>query len=332
MEIERREKEGETLITLKNEAGLSLTLTPTGAGIFLIEFDGHPMTVAPIHPSEYAKAEGYFGKTAGRIAGRIKDSLLHFDGKEYKLKANEGKNCLHGGKDALSYRKWSFSLNDVEGETAADFILDSPDGDNGFPGSVRLLVRYLISDKDASFKIIYQCGTDLDTPINLTSHTYFNLGGDENVEKQLLQINAKAVESYTDDLIPLGMGPIPECLDFSSPKEIGKDIQDPILHQTRTNGYDHAFAFDKKEGRPDLVMESNDYRMEMFTTLPAIQVYSSNYPSPSLIMSNGGRPDCPHNAVALEPVYVPNDFEAMRVKKLSHSSSSILFRFFRTKE
>jgi len=325
MEIERHEVEGESLITLKSHSGLTLTLSPFGAGIYSITYLDKPMTSEPLSPKDYVSSTGYYGKTAGRIAGRISNSILDFDGKKYKVSSNEGPNCLHGGNRGLAFQEWSFSLNDEGEQISADFILDSKDQDNGFPGDVRFLVRYILSDKEPVFRIVYQYMADKDTPINLTSHTYFNLGGEITIEGHLLTLPALGVESYTPDLIPLGMGKVAPALDFSSPKAIGKDINDPLLHLTRTNGYDHAFLFDKKEGRADLTLESEHFKMSIVTSLPAVQVYSANYPS-SVIM-NTGKKDLPHSGVAIEPVFVPGDYESMRAKANEKKEEFIEYAF-----
>lgn len=325
MQFEKFTEEGENLIRLTSDSGLAVTFSPIGAGIYEIRYLGAPMTVASKSPVQYAKSTAYHGKTVGRIAGRLPLARFSFDGKEFETEPNEGKNTLHGGFSGLSFKRFKYEVAELEGKTLVDFFYDSPENEGGFPGEVRFEVRYIMGDKEPSLRIEYRYLSSEDTPINLTSHTYFNLGAEETVEEEVLTINASKAEHYSKDLIPLGMEEVSPALDFRKGKAIGRDIDDPSLHETRTNGYDHCYLFDKAEG-PVAHLESRRYALDIKTSYPALQVYSANWPTDNLLLTNG-RFDCPHSAIALEAVYVPGDFKSMTAKKGQLMKNYIEFVF-----
>lgn len=326
MQIEKFMEEGENLLRLVSNSGLAVSLSPLGAGIYEIRYLGAPMTVASKSPALYVKSSAYYGKTVGRIAGRIPSAHFQFEGKDIKTVANEGVNTLHGGPSGLAYHLFKYEIGELDGKTMVDFFYDSPDGEGGFPGEVRFNVRYLLGDDEPVLRIEYRYLASEDTPINLTSHTYFNLGADENVEGQTLMVKASEAEHYTKDLVPLGMEKVNSALDFRSPKKIGQDILDPSLHNTRTNGYDHCYKFDAYGLEAPVRLESDKYRLEIRTSYPAIQVYSSNWPVDKLLLTNG-RFDCAHSAIALESVYVPGDFMSMKAPKGQLVKNFIEFHF-----
>jgi aldose 1-epimerase len=327
MQIEKFMEEGENLLRLVSDSGLAVTLSPLGAGIYEIRYLGAPMTVAAKSPANYVKSTAYYGKTVGRIAGRIPSAHFTFEGKEIKTIANEGVNTLHGGPAGLSFHLFKYEIGELDGKTIADFFYDSPEGEGGFPGEVRFNVRYLLGDKEPTLRIEYRYLASEDTPINLTSHTYFNLGADENVENQTLMVRANEVEHYTNVLVPLGLEKVCPALDFRKPKKIGQDIMNPYLHETRTNGYDHCYKFTEgEEEEAPVRLESEKYSLEIATSYPAIQVYSSNWPTENLLLTNG-RFDGLHSAIALEAVYVPGDFTSMKAPKGQLVKNFIEFRF-----
>jgi aldose 1-epimerase len=329
MEIEKFVLDGETLIKATSKAGLSLTLTPFGAGIYEIRYLGEPMSVASKDIHKYLNSQAYYGKTVGRIAGRIPNGQLTFEGKTYQLDRNEGKNTLHGGSKGLSFQPFKFEINDVDGTTAFDFFHDSTPLESGLPGNVHFQVRYLLPDDEPFFRIEYRYMSDEDCPINLTTHLYFNLNGGETIENQTLYLKADECEHYDATLVPLGMIKCPPCLDFSTPKPIGQDINDPLLYEVRTKGYDHAYKFMKHpECEATVRLESSKTRMDIITSSPAIQVYSGNYPGENNLLNNNHM-DVPHSAVALEPVFIPGDFTSMKAKAHELVKTFSEYHFFK---
>lgn len=327
MTLETYEKEGATFAKLCNDVGLEVTLCDFGAGIYEIVYDKKAMTLSEMDKAAWLKSDTYFGKTVGRIAGRIKSSKLNYLGKVYSLQANEGANCLHGGPHGFSFRFFHMDIVHLDDGTAVDFYLLSKSADEGFPGDVNFRVRYFLFDKEATLRILFESKVSEQTPLNFTNHSYFNLGGEKNIEHQRLWINATESETYDSELIPLGFQKSPSCLDFSTPKEIGRDIQDKELTKTRTNGYDHCFRFkDNRQKQPVVSLESSLYRMELSTSFPCVQVYSHNYPHEGELLSNGQKCTL-HSGVAIEPVYAPNDFHTMTVLPFEGRKNFIQYAF-----
>ncbi|MCH3910113.1 MAG: hypothetical protein LKE31_07180 [Bacilli bacterium] len=327
MIIENVEKENASFITLTNSAGLKLTLCDYGAGIYSIFYDGKSMNVAPTDKKSWLNEDTYFGKTVGRIAGRLSKGRLNYLGNEYQLSVNEGENTLHGGKEGFSFRHFKMDVVHLGDSVAVDYYLVSPAGDMGFPGEIALRVRYIVKEDEPSFKIVYLAKSKSETPLNLTCHAYFNLGGEDDVEKQLLFVNSDETMSYDKELIPLGFKKSPSCLDFSTPKEIGKDIDDPYLTSIRTLGYDHCFLFKEANAEETQIrMESQDYVMDIKTSLPAAQIYSYNYPHIGEELVSGKKTKL-HSGLAIEPVYKPGDFHSMSVISDTPKSDFIEYIF-----
>ncbi len=317
-----------TFIKATNAAGLSVTLCDYGAAVYEIRFKGRPMNIAEADKEEWKVSDSYFGKTVGRLAGRIPQGDLDYLGKHYKVDVNEGGvNCLHGGKEGFSFLTFKMDVVHLGAGVAIDFYLVSKAGAMGFPGEIDLRVRYFIPENEARLKITYEMKSSEQTPLNITCHAYFNLGGDLNVEKQKLCVRSSLTEHYDATLAPLGFEKSPSCLNFLAPKEIGRDIQDPILQSSRTLGYDHCFLLG--EGNPQeaaLTLESSFAKMSLYTDYPAIQIYSDNYPRLTHLL-NTGKKESLHAGLAIEPVYKPNDFRAMTVLPFETKKKSIEYVF-----
>lgn len=332
MIIHSIEKNGVEFTTITNAADLSLTLSNFGAGLYEVRYHGVPMTIAEKNKKAWLTSSAYFGKTVGRIAGRIAGGLLSYEAKDYPLDVNEGGNTLHGGKEGFSFLPFKMDIVHLDEGVACDFYLISKAGAMGFPGEVSLRVRYLIPDKEASFKVLYDAQASEKTPLNLTCHAYFNLGGEETIEDQRLWVDAHETETYGPSLIPLGFIPSPKCLDFTSPKRVGQDIDDPYLQDSNAKGYDHCFAFAEHEAsEPLLRLESRRYGLEISTSLPAVQIYSDNYPRLGSLLANG-HVEKQRSGLAIEPVYRPNDFASMSVLPSTTKRDWIAYRFYEKDE
>ncbi len=148
-------------------------------------------------------AGGSAGRVVGRFANRIANGDLPLDGKTYRLLTNEGTNTLHGGPDGFSKRTWR--VEDGATEQSLTFSIDSPDGDQGFPGAVTVRVTYTFDD-NSELRIDYEATTSAPTVINLTNHAYFNLTGDPSASIQdvQLQIESDAYLPVDSALIPTG--------------------------------------------------------------------------------------------------------------------------------
>ena len=233
-------------------------------------------------PVEYLEKGGTIGAICGRFANRIRGGKLTVDGVEYALYCNDRGNHLHGGK--VGYDKRIFT---VEEHTADRLVLTlfSPDGEENYPGNLRLKVVYSL--EDSALKITYEAVSDKATAINLTNHAYFNLNGagTGSAYQHTLQMNAPYYLSTDENMIPDGKFSKVENtpFDFRTPKTV--ESGDACLaHDTdlqKGNGYDHCFVLEK--GRDTalpiatLCGDKSGITMLCYTTLPSVQLYAGNF-------------------------------------------------------
>ena len=300
------------LYILKNSSGMEAALTDYGAAIVSLTLAGRDnvrrdVVLGHDDVAGYETGHGSIGAVVGRFANRIGNARFTLGRTTYELTANNGPNALHGGRDPYIRRLWqtkvSFgqinsheiakyakeSLNDhanaflqesIDGDRIT-FCLDSPDGDQGFPGDLHIEVTYTLTE-DNELHIDYTALSNEDTPLNLTNHSYFNLNGHDSgsVLGQLVQISA---ERFTpNDEYSLPTGEIRDVegspMDFRKAKPLGRDI---ALHDEQLrvgNGYDHNFVLDGEGYREvaSLFSEESGIHMSVLTDLPGVQLYTAN--------------------------------------------------------
>jgi aldose 1-epimerase len=260
------------------------------------------------HPNSYTKDVPYFGALIGRYGNRIAAGKFTVDGKEYTLATNNGKNALHGGNKGFDKVIWTAEPI-VDSVSALTLTYLSKDGEEGYPGNLKVTVKYTLTDAD-ELKIDYSATTDKATPINLTNHTYFNLSGDLHspILGETIQINADRYTPVNSELIPTGkLDPVKGTpFDFTKPMAIGSRInQVPgtpvgydhnfVLNVSDTTMHQAAVLYDAKSGR----------QLEVSTTEPAIQFYTGNFLDGKLI-ADDGKPINQHTALCLETQHYPD--------------------------
>jgi len=233
--------------------------------------------------SEYLEGEKYFGAIVGRYANRIGAGKFVLDGQEYLLPLNNGKNHLHGGDTGFHSRIWEVMMADSTGIT---MIYKSPDGENGYPGSLTAEVSYTLTENNTLY-IHYNATTDKPTIVNLTHHSFFNLkdGGQSPILDHILTIHASRYTPIDEGLIPIGeLAPvIGTPFDFTQGRRIGERIDESNAQLAAGKGYDHNFVLDRPESTDSLwvaasVFEPESGRfMEVLTTEPGLQFYSGNF-------------------------------------------------------
>lgn len=219
----------------------------------------------------------YFGATVGRWANRIGGKGFDLGGKSYRLWAKEGLAHLHGGRRGFDKKLWTAEASELEGDPAVRFSLSSPDGDEGYPGRLDVLLTVSLSPSGL-VGLDYQAKTDAPTPLNLTNHAYFNLGGEGSgtILGHLLRLESDAYLAVDALQIPLPGRPWRvqgTPFDFRREKTIGSDIE------AAGGGYDHCFLLAEGEGcKPfALVREPRSGRcMKVATDLPGVQFYTGN--------------------------------------------------------
>jgi len=307
------------LYTVKND-NMSFSCTDYGCtltSIVLNNKDGSKTDVL----LGFSTLDGYlntrycFGAVVGRFANRIGKASFVVNGKKYTLDKNDGPNTLHGG--SIGYDKYMWNAKEVKGKNYAGikFTRISPDGEQGFPGNLKLEVSYLL-DKENNLTCHYTAITDQATPVNITNHAYFNLAGQGLIDDHLLQMNSNYVLDIDSKLIPNGkFNDITGTeFDFTKEKAMGKDIA------ALGPGYDHCYVTEKYNpddrqcGLPlddsDLVAFANvkepvtGHEMAVFTNMEGCQFYTGNWIEG--LTGKNGVPMKRHGAFCLETQCFPD--------------------------
>ena len=255
----------------------------------------------------------YLGATIGRNGNRIEGGSFNLNGVDYQLALNEnGMNNLHSGPDGYNFRMWSASPDEESGSVV--FSLVSPDGDQGFPGELKISVTYTFTD-DNEVRIHYEGICSADTIVNMTNHSYFNLNGagSGSIMEQELMINADGYTPVDEYSIPYGtVEPVDETpFDFRTMKVIGRDAYAENDQLKHTGGYDHNFSVNGSGMRiaAEAYAEGSGITMTVVTDQPGIQFYAGNFISgPS---GKGGCEYRPHDGFALETQHFPNSMNVL---------------------
>lgn len=298
------------LYTLTNSNGLNAKIITYGGIVTSLQVPDRNGNFADIvlgcdSPDEYAKSSTYFGALIGRFGNRIAKGRFTLDGVEYKLATNNGPNHLHGGKKGFDKVVWNAKQMQTDQGPALKLTYKSRDGEEGYPGNLSCTVVYTLTDNN-ELKISYEAKTDKDTIVNLTHHSYFNLGGynSGDILGHELMINADHFTPVDKTLIPTGEIKAVKGTpwDFTKPMAIGSRIKQV------DGGYDHNYVLNSSDGSLALaasVYESKSGRvMEIFTTEPGIQFYSGNFLDGSV--KGKGAVYNKHNGFCLETQHFPD--------------------------
>ena len=303
--------------TLTNKNGVSASFITLGGGwgsMVVPDKDGSMADVVLGYDDldSYRRNPAHFGAPIGRNANRIGGAVITIDGKDYKLEANNGPNNLHSGPDLYHDRVWDCAASETEAGSRLDFYLESPDGDQGYPGNARITVSYTLTDED-SLVLDYHMVCDKDTVANFTNHSYFNLAGHDSgdVMKQEVWLNASRYTPADEVSIPTGeIAPVAGTpMDFTEMKAIGRDIGADFEALVFGKGYDHNWVLDKEEGELALAAKAMDPAsgrvLECYTDLPGIQFYTANFLQDEMPGKGNARYDYRH-AFCFETQYFPD--------------------------
>lgn len=268
--------------TMKNASGMTVKVLDHGAtvqSILVPDRDGTLRDVALGYDdiSGYEAGSCWMGAFVGRYANRIKNARFVLNGTAYELEKNAGPNHLHG----------TFERRVFAGTVEKDRLVlryTSPDGEDGFPGTLAVTVRYTLRE-DNTLALDVRAVTDADTVVNLISHTYFNLSGQGagDILDHRLMVPASQFAEADANTAPTGrLLPVAgTAMDFRAEKAVGRDLfsGEPQLAQSR--GYDHSYALDKRPGEFGLAASAyapaSGIALELWTSQPALQVYSGNF-------------------------------------------------------
>lgn len=262
-------------------------------------------------PQQYGTQPGYLGGIVGRYANRIAGArLLSPQGQTHALSANEGCTQLHGGPDGFDKRDWQMLSH---GPGHVRFSLDSPAGDQGYPGHLQAEVTYEVG-ADGSVTIRFDTVVDVPCPVGLSSHGYFNLDGNgdqADVLDHTLWINAERYLPVNVRMIPTGeFAPVAGTpFDFSTPARLRDVLKQQHPQLALGGGLDHCWPLSGacRDGAATAAsLRSSDglVSMQISTSYPALQCYSGNYLAG--LPGRHGRPLARHAGIALEPEYFPD--------------------------
>lgn len=251
----------------------------------------------------YEENGGYLGAFVGRVANRIKNAEFTLDGVKYRLFANDGKNCLHGGKKGFDKK---FFESKIEGDSIT-FTTCSFDGEEGFPGGLSIEVKYTL--RGSALDIEYKAVATADTPVSFTNHSYFNLSDEDTALNHVLSVNSDFITPVNDTLIPTGelLSVSDTPFDFRNPQKVGLYIDYPHKQLKIAGGYDHNFVlknYGSYEKVATLYAEDTGICMDVFTDNFGMQVYSGNFLNGAV--GKNGRIYGKRAAICLETQGFPN--------------------------
>jgi aldose 1-epimerase len=300
---------GVDLFTLTNANGAVVKVTSFGTIVTELHMPDRTGKLGDVvlgfdNLAQYLKGHPYFGCTVGRVANRIANGRFTLDGKSYPLAVNNGPNHLHGGIVGFDKVVWK---SEILGGATIKFTHLSPDGDEGYPGNLKVSVVMQLTDSN-ELVIDYTAETDKATPVNLTNHSYFNLAGRGNVLGHEILLAADYYTPADEHSIPSGeVAPVKGTpMDFTSPKPIGARFSEmkvvPVGYDNNfvINGGGNGLAFTARVCEP-----VSGRIMELFTTEPGVQFYTANYLDGSLV-GKRGEVYRQHSGFCLETQHYPD--------------------------
>lgn len=289
--------------------------------------DGAEVVLGYATLAEYIADTTYSGAVVGRVGNRIAKGAFSLDGKSYQVPLNNGVNCLHGGPVGFDKHVWASEvLSD-----GVEFTLVSPDGDQGFPGTLTAVVRYTVS-RDA-VRIGYTVTTDAATVVNLTNHAYFNLAGSGLILDHEMMLTADRYTPTDEALIPTGeLAPVDGTpFDFRQSRRIGDRIDGDHVQLVRAGGYDHNWVLPTGTAAGMQLaakVQSSGRLMSVETTEPGVQFYSGNFMTEAATAGKYVR----RGGLCLETQHYPDspnkpDWPTTVVRPGESMTSATLFRF-----
>lgn len=283
-----------------------MVLCDVGASVRDMSWKGRPLVVSPREEATFLSSPCQYGKSIGRIAGRIPGATLPFLGETLSLEESWPGCTMHGGPHGFSMRRFRMETSHFREGVRVTFSLLSPDGEGGFPGELHAIFHYFVPERGAWFRYESAALSNKATPYSPTLHLYFNLGGEGDVLSHSLLLPADSIVETDERLFPVGKKDIEEGgpFDFHEERPIGERIDDPLLQGT--GGYDHTLYLER--GKP-VLLRNKGLSLRIETDFPAVQLYTDNRGS-GLPLTNG-RNEGDRAGVAIEPFYPLVDIRAM---------------------
>ena len=332
-------------VTLTNAACMSVRIISYGAAIQSVcvpDANGNfsDVTTGYADIAAYVAQRQYFGATVGRVANRIASARFELDGKVFSIPANDGTHSLHGGDVGFGKVNWTVTDCD-EGALSVTLSHISPDGDQGYPGTLTVTATYQLHP-DNALSVHYQAATDAPTSVNLTNHAYWHLGGEGASYDAMDHVLTIAAEQYLPvdaTLIPTGerRSVAGTAFDFREPMPISKHVRsNDDIQLTYGGGYDHHWIIDGEVARePRLMAHLEDpvsgRTMTLLSNQPGLQFYSGNF-FDGTASGKTGKTYRIGDAIALEPQMFPDalnqpSFASIVLRPGQTYSNIIMWRF-----
>jgi aldose 1-epimerase len=338
-------------VTLANRAGMRATILAYGAtlqALWVPDRNGRFADVTLGHASlaPYIDQPQYFGSSVGRVANRIAKGRFTLDGQSFQVPANDGPNALHGGPGGFDTALWDIAVVRSAPVPSVTLTHTSPDGDQGFPGTLVVSVTYALGT-DGALCVTYRASTDRPTLVNLTNHAYWNLAGEGASEGAMHHVLTIPAEHF----IPTDAAAIPTGefaavantpFDFRQPAIIGARVRDGSHPQIRIGrGYDHCWVVRRaRSAQPHLLARlahpASGRKLEVISSEPGVQFYSGNFLDGSSI-GKAGQCYRMGDGIALEPQMFPDTpnqpaFGSIRLDPGEEYRHVLMFRFGLTRE
>ncbi|WP_249597678.1 aldose epimerase family protein [Peribacillus frigoritolerans] len=274
------------LFTIENDHGVRMEVTNFGARIvnlFVLTESGRNNIVLGFDSIEDYKKETYYGATIGRVAGRIKNGEFSIGESRYQTSVNQLGNTLHGGSPGFDEKIWGYEVKETDESASIIFSTDSPDGENGFPGNLKVSVTYTLDNLNI-WSVSYQAKSDKDTVFNPTNHVYFNLTGHPShpIDDHFLQIFSEEFAPVNDDTTVTGekRSTIGTPYDFRTPKKLKSTFEAADAEVKKVQGIDHPFFLTRPglhQTAAKLISPDQKITVEVYTEEPAVVIYTANF-------------------------------------------------------
>lgn len=291
------------LITLKSEK-MCVELTSYGAAIYQIHFEQHEMLLSPKDLNQFLKSTAYYGKTVGRVSGRLVVPSYRINNVDYIVEpVGSKKTNLHGGKVGFSFKNFDIVNEEITpSSVSVTMKYFSRDGEENFPGNLTLLVTYTLNSYN-ELKIDYDALSESDTLCNITCHPYFNFQKNKTkINNHLLTVKADQYLNIDLDYLLISVDDVIHTpYDFRKQASLGTRINQVM--DTPFKGFDHCWIFSQQENQVDLYDSESKLGMSIDTSYPSIVMYTHNIPE--LIQLEQVSDDAIHSSIALECQFEP---------------------------
>jgi aldose 1-epimerase len=305
--------------TLTNDRGMEAAVISYGATLVSLKVPDRNGKIADVvlgydTLDGYEQGASYFGGTIGRYGNRIAGGKFTLDGKAFQIPTNDGPNSLHGGTIGFNKRIWTAVDRSRSDAEVLELSYTSPDGEEGYPGTLKVKVTYTLPAESNELRIDYLATTDKDTVLNLTNHSYFNLTGDasQTILDHQLTLHALRFTPVDSTLIPTGEERAVQGtpLDFTKPTAIGARINRDDEQLKFGKGYDHNWVLEKTDKvglqlAAEVFEPTSGRVLEVLTTEPGVQFYSGNFLD-GTAKGKGGQLYAYRTGLALETQHFPD--------------------------